>query len=350
MPLARILRIAIIAAGASAALVRWPPALVERWFARGLYPRLQTTLTSWSNESPLALFDFLLAVAVIVAVTVLVRGVRDAARRRSLRPLASTVTTLAALAAGGYLWFLAAWGLNYARIPIDEQLGFDGSRVTSSGVRALAGRALAEVNGHHAAAHASGFPEAYEIHAPLVGAMHEIGRRLGRDVPLTPSRPKRTMLGVFFRAAGVDGMHAPFLLETLLNPDLTPPERGAVLAHEWAHLAGFAPEADASFVGLLAALRADPASRYSAWFALLHESVALLPRGEQQALLEQLEAGPRADREAMLDRHERRVEAVSQASWQTYDRYLRTQGVEEGVQSYSRVVQLLLATGALDWP
>ena len=49
-------------------------------------------------------------------------------------------------------------------------------------------------------------------------------------------------------------MHAPFLLETLLNPDLTPPERPAVLAHEWAHLAGYAPEDDASFVGLLAAL------------------------------------------------------------------------------------------------
>ena len=96
--------------------------------------------------------------------------------------------------------------------------------------------------------------------------------------PTTPSRPKRTLLAPFFRASGVDGMHAPFLLETLLNPDLTPPERPAVLAHEWAHLAGYAPEDDASFVGLLAALARRSRLAYSAWLALFHDAVGQLPR------------------------------------------------------------------------
>jgi hypothetical protein len=38
---------------------------------------------------------------------------------------------------------------------------------------------------------------------------------------------------------------------------------------------------------------------------------------------------------------------VDKAAWTTYDRMLKSQGVEEGVQSYSRVIQLLIATDAL---
>ena len=71
--------------------------------------------------------------------------------------------------------------------------------------------------------------------------------------------PKWSIFTPFYRASGVSGQLGPFFLETLLNPDLTGPERPAVLAHEWAHLSGYAPESDASFVGLLAALRAGPA-------------------------------------------------------------------------------------------
>jgi hypothetical protein len=40
---------------------------------------------------------------------------------------------------------------------------------------------------------------------------------------------------------------------------------------------------------------------------------------------------------------------VQRVSWQTYDRYLKAQGVEEGIQSYSRVVELLIGSGAIDW-
>lgn len=144
-------------------------------------------------------------------------------------------------------------------------------------------------------------------------------------------------------------MHAPFLLETMLNPDLTPPERPAVLAHEWAHMSGYAPEADASFVGLLAALRADPGSQYSGWLALFEHAVGQLPRAEQLQFVERLDPGPRADRRAIAERLNARVEFVARASWETYDHYLKSQGVDEGLASYSRVVQLLLGSNALEW-
>ncbi len=170
---------------------------------------------------------------------------------RFLRGGLAAVTLLASM----YLWFALAWGLNYARAPLEAAIGFDRSRVSAEAVRALAERAVHEANRGYSAGHAAGFADVHDVPPALVRALHDVERRLGRTRPTTPGRPKRTLLGPFFRASGTDGMHAPFMLETLLNPDLTPPERPAVLAHEWAHLAGFAPEDDASFVGTVAALQ-----------------------------------------------------------------------------------------------
>ena len=343
------LQAGVVLTAVSLLLLPLPSQLIERYYADWAYPAIQSRLTSWSNSSRISLFDVLLIVAGAAVLIDWVAWGRRARRSRRVWPLARAVLFSVVFGAATYLWFAAVWGLNYARAPLEASIGYEAGRVTHARLRALAERAASEVNRLHGAAHATGFPQVGEIPPALVTALHEVERRLGRPSPTTPGRPKVTLLAPFFRASGVDGMHAPFLLETLINPSLTPPEVPAVLAHEWAHLAGYAPEADASFVGLLAALRADAPSQYSAWLSLFDHAVGQLPRAEQRALVARLGPGPTADRRAIAERFEARVEVVARASWETYDQYLKAQGVREGVQSYSRVVELLLASGALDW-
>lgn len=344
------LQLLIIALAAALAAAPLPQSFVERYYSGWFYPGLQARLTSWSNETALALFDFILGVLAVLAVTLTVRATAAARRERSVVRLLRGSLDVAALLAFAYVWFACAWGLNYARVPLEASIGYDESRIDLEAVRALAARAVEETNRGYDGAHAGGFPGLDETPPALVSSLHQLERRLGRPRPTTPGRPKRTMLGAFFRAAGTDGMHAPFMLETLLNPDLTPPERPAVLAHEWAHLAGFAPEDDASFVGLLAALRADAGARYSAWLSLAFEAAGQLPDDERRRLLGKLGPGPRRDQEAILVRLRARIEPVQQVSWRTYDQYLKAQGVREGLRNYSRVVQLLVGSGAIDWP
>lgn len=333
----------------AALLLPLPAPAVERYYAGGFYPWLQAWLTSWSNTTAFALFDVCVLVAVPGLVIAWGRAISILRRRRTLRALLPPAAATVVVASVTYLWFAIAWGFNYGRPPIDDAAGYDERSVTVAALRALADRAVGEVNALYAPAHAAGFPAIGEMPTPLVNALHDVERRLGRPRPTTPGRPKRTLFAGFFRMAGVDGMHAPFLLETLLNPDLTPPERPAVLAHEWAHLSGYAPEADASFVGLLAALRADVPSRYSAWLALVDHATGQLPAPDRRERLARLAPGPQADRRAIQQRLTARVDAVANASWHTYDQYLKSQGVREGIESYSRVVQLLLGTRAIDW-
>ena len=324
--------------------------LAERWYADWLYPILQANLTSLSNRSPIALFDVAIAIFILIAIGIWSWSIRMARRKQAIRSLwrgfVATLTLLAVV----YLWFLASWGLNYARPPLESTMKYDASRITPEAVRALAEYSIARANQTHAAGHAAGFPAINDSPQALVDALHQVEKELGRPRPTVIATPKWSVFSPFYRASGVSGQLGPFFLETLLNPDLTGPERPAVLAHEWAHLSGYAPESDASFVGLLAALRAGPAAEYSAWLDLVSESVNQLQPVTQRLVLQKLAQGPRDDQAAIRERLKALVRPVEKVAWSSYDRMLKSQGVEEGVKSYSRVIQLLIGTEALKVP
>ncbi len=320
---------------------------MERWYAKWLYPILQSNLTALSNRSPIALFDVALVSFALMAIGIWIWAIRLARKKQAMRSLARGIAATLTLLAVIYLWFLAAWGLNYARPPLESQIAFDASRITPEAVRALAEHAVDRTNKTYTAGHAAGFPAITDSPQRLIDALHQVEREFGRPRATIVAVPKRSLFTPFYRASGVSGQLGPFFLETLLNPDLTGPERPAVLAHEWAHLSGYAPESDASFIGLLAALRAGPAAEYSVWLDLVSEATSQLQPVTQRVVLQKLDAGPRADQEAIRERLKSLVRPVERAAWSTYDQMLKSQGVEEGIQSYSRVIQLLIGTDVL---
>src|SRR5262249_33088986 len=145
------------------------------------------------------------------------------------------------------------------------------------------------------------------------------------------------------RRAGISGMTNPYLLETLVERDLLPFERPFVVAHEWSHLAGFADESEANFVGWLTCLRGSIPEQYSGWLFLYDELAAAVRREDRTTLAERLGPGPRADLQAIAQRFQRQVNpTVSAAGWRVYDQYLKVNRIEAGARSYAEVVRLVL--------
>lgn len=106
------------------------------------------------------------------------------------------------------------------------------------------------------------------------------------------------------------------------------------LAHERAHLSGFAPEDTASFVAFLTCWRSPrPEVRYAAWLDLWldfrHEPAERSPGVKRDiaalAAFMKTHRGPEA-------RH----------VWRAYGGYLKAHGVEGGLQSYNRAAGLAL--------
>ena len=140
-------------------------------------------------------------------------------------------------------------------------------------------------------------------------------------------------------------MTDPYFLETLVVSDLLPFERSFVVAHEWSHLAGFADEGEANFVGWLTCIRGSPAAQYSAWLFLYREAIGAVRIEDRPAVADELTPGPREDLRAIAQRIQQHVSpALAAAGWQVYDRYLKANRVEAGTASYAEVVRLVLGT------
>ena len=327
--------VALIAVALFLGLAPTPAGWVERFYSNRFYPLVQSLFTSISNRIPFALGD-LLALSLVACA-----GYASFRTRGRPRSLAHLAFGAAALGAAVYAAFLVLWGLNYRREPLTRKLAFDAGRVTARAAEEMLHRTISALNAESVSAHSRPWPGDTAVRAGLRASFDAAAAEAGNAARTVPGVAKRSIIDGYLGAAGLDGFTNPFGLEIILNSELLPFERPFVMAHEWGHLAGFADESEAGFIGLVTCIRsADPALRYSGWLALYE----LLPRSHREAL-PALAPQVAADLRAIDARLRRRYQpALAQAQERVYDRFLKANRVEEGIASYGLAVRLVLGT------
>ena len=145
----------------------------------------------------------------------------------------------------------------------------------------------------------------------------------------------------------ISGVYSPYTFEANINkagPDFL---RGSTMMHEQSHLRGFMNEAEANFIAYLACAQSDdPYFRYSGTcLALLYSMNALYSADYERwyELRVQYPEYIHADmlaQNAYIDAHDTKVADVSDA---VNDTYLKLNDQQEGVRSYGKMVDLLLA-------
>jgi len=338
------MRLLLIALAVVLALVPTPAAWVESVYSRRVYLISQNLLTPLSSLPTFALFDLLVAVAAVAIPTWWVVAIRRSGPRGRVHAAAQTVFSTIALAAGAYLVFLLVWGLNYRREPLTAKLDYQPQGVTSQALAELADEAVTRLNALHSPARAEPWSELDQLPVHLGPAFAQVQRDLGADRAAVTGVPKATLLTPYFRRAGVDGMINPFSLEVLINASVLPFERPFVVAHEWAHLAGYADESEASFVGWLTCVSGDARARYSAWVFLLPQVLRHLDPERQAEVWQQLNDGPTRDFRAVSERVSEAVPVVRRNANRVYDRYLKANRVDAGIASYGEVINLVLGS------
>lgn len=249
------------------------------------------------------------------------------------------------VAAVAWLTFLGAWGWHYQVPTLEARLQVRPAELTPERGAAVIEATVAQLNALHADAHAAGWTDRRDLPGLIGRAMAPALRDVGVSwQPGWPS-PKRSALDWYFRAAGIDGMTNPYGLDVILNSRVLPFERPALLAHEYAHLAGFADESDASVVAWLACQRGPAELRYSSALAVLPHLLTGVAAAERRRLLGPLSEGPRRDLRAIAARLDEQRPWVHALAWQTYDRFLKANRVGEGVARYDAVARVLVAVG-----
>jgi hypothetical protein len=328
--------LALAAAAALLWLAPIPAAWIESGYSRGVYPLWQNAATMTGNFLPFALFDlFVIAIGAAMLVTV-IRMMRSRAwKQGALRLLA--VTAIAAL------WFQLGWGLNYRRVPIAQSLKLGEAPSDLQTLARFADAVAARTASTAGDLDRSSPITPARLVAELSAGFDRAQRRLGLTRLARAGRPKHSLFNPYFRWAAIDGVTNPFVPETVIVKGLTPAEAYATAAHEWAHLAGFASEDEASFVGWLACLEAGGGAAYNAWLFALMKAAGAAPPDQARAWISK--AGPVAARDlnAIRERVLRASPAVRKAASTAYDTFLRANRVESGIASYDEVLQLMLA-------
>ena len=246
-----------------------------------------------------------------------------------------------------YVWFYAAWGLNYAQPNIFHRLRMAPAEADTTVLRAFAERYADSLNACWTPAADAAIrrvtPQAtYEGYLRL--------RHMGINRPVGPQVRAKTM--VFSRLssmAGITGSMGPFFCEMTLNGDVRPHAYPSTYAHEYAHLLGIANEGEANFYSYIVCTHAaDRAVRFSGYymilFHVLHNVRALLGEDAYRACLARIRpeviALARADRRYWL---ERRSPLIDNVQTFLFDLYLRGNRVDGGTRSYSGVVAIIMA-------
>lgn len=249
-------------------------------------------------------------------------------------------------------WFLVLWGYNYARTPISDRIGLvlpeamgfnavfeEAQYIKNACIQTRNEIPNIDTNAITAAYYSNNLEE--EMRELLEKTLHEYGYDISGHVR-----------GRFIQPAGIllrfssSGVYFPFTGEGHVDEGLNPIIKPFTMTHELAHGYGFGDEAVCNFWAYLACIRsADPAIRYSGYLSYWRYVYSALMEfmTEEDYLVERatISRGMYNDMEAIyatLDQYPPFIPYLQPA---IYDIFLKIQGEEDGIKSYSRVVLLV---------
>lgn len=143
------------------------------------------------------------------------------------------------------------------------------------------------------------------------------------------------------------GIYSPFTIEANYNREMPYYNIPHTICHELSHLKGYMREDEANFIGYLACIGSQsPDFRYSGYLTGWVYAGNALAKVDLAAYYElQAMLSPKAAQDLIWNNQfwAKYDGKVAQASTQLNDRYLKANRQEDGVQSYGRMVDLMLA-------
>lgn len=182
-------------------------------------------------------------------------------------------------------------------------------------------------------------------------------KRLGEMYPELSGyypKPKKLKTSAFFSQQYIMGYYFPFSMEANYNTMIYITNQPSTLCHELSHLKGFILEDEANFIGYLACVGSEEELfQYSACLSVIayldddfyrvvgeeeywkHPEISVQVRKDSVFLTK--ESWDQVEKKAVLE-----TAKAQQASYNFLETTLTLNGVGDGLDSYSRVVQLLL--------
>jgi hypothetical protein len=335
------------------------PDLIEKHYSQGLYHLLARALGYISQCLPLSLAEVLVSMAVLGLLGGLIKqGLNISKGTLALKAaLKKDALFLVAVFSLGYFLFLLLWGFNYYRLPLAELMGLDTTHIRAEELESLCMQLIQESNELRMA-----LPEDSE--GVVMGDKREVLRKAGegfaqlagtyQELGGNYTKPKALIMSELLSHLALSGIYFPFTAEANVNMGIPTPLFPATVAHEMAHQKGFAREDEANYIAYLSCRQhPDPYHQYSgSLLALINamNALARLDYEQYQDLQLGYAAGVRRDLAAISQYWQQYKGPMARTSARVKDAYLQFNGQEEGINTYGRMVDLLIGERRLSVP
>lgn len=349
-----------IVALAATAYARANPDAAE-WYARAAYPALSSVVGFLPSLVRFSVAEWVTALFLLFCLGYLVFCIRKLVVSKGARLTVAYRSAMGVVAICSMVYFLftTLCGLNYYRYTFTEHTGYDVEEADAEPAQrqeelvALAAT-LADELGQARALVGDDLdlfdvePGQFERYAQeSVDAMRKLAEQYpALERPLY-SPPKPVLASELMSYANISGVFFPFTMESNINVDNPSFAIPWTMAHELAHQCGFMREDEANFIAYLACKRSDDAlMRYSGYLLAYDNAVSALRKVDPEAasaIASGLSAAVQRDlaqRAEHWARYEGPVQDVSNAA---NDTYLKANNQTDGMRSYGRMVDLLLA-------
>lgn len=317
-------------------------------FFCGFSDLLRRGLSLLGSWSPMPLAELVIPGAVLTVLVTLVRSFF-----RGPRTLIRWGAKLFAAVCAAVLAFVLIYGVCYTAPDLAAELGYTVRPYTAGELAYAMNKTVDMMNTYASALERDQTGRVldpdFEQYAEAVMASY---KELSADVPRFSQTvgvaPKQTrFIGELMSHLDLAGFFFPWTAECVVSGNVYPTDVAFDTAHEAAHSMGVGPEDTCNFAAFLCLMhQQDPALRYSgAMHAYIYLSNALY--GQDYALWSAVAGGleelPRQDlslRNAHLQQYDGPVNQLGNA---VNDTYIKVTGQPDGVRSYGKVADLLIA-------
>ena len=334
-------------------LLPYFPRVAETVFSRGIFQVISVPVGGLISALPFSVTEMLAVLAIPVTVLLLIllirRVIRNPGRRRAVLAKASRICGW--VLSVTLLLYMLLHGVNFYRFPADQLLELDTAVCTPEFLMEicidLAQKASAEREG--LVEDDDGCMKLSQSISATLRQASSGYRALQDEIPILwggVSRAKPVQLSHLWSYTGISGMYFPMLAEANVNIDQPDFYIPATAAHELAHTRGFAREDECNFFAYLTCIQNESQDfRYSGYVLAYTYCIGAL-YGYNQDMGR--EAASHCSETMMRDlrsgsEYWKQFEGkIRQTAEKVNDSFIQAQGIEDGVLSYGRVVQLIV--------
>lgn len=332
-----------------------------QWYSVHIYP-------VWVNVTGRLMGFFAFSVSEVLLYTVLlltaltflrlmVRAVKKYAGKKDFLTWGCRLYVLA-----GVLFFLYVLncGINYHRESFSESSGIEMESYTAEELKSVCLWLTEEVNGLSADVvrdeggvmrlGEGGMEAGKDTQGPLRKEAVRAMQRLGREYPELSGfypNPKGLLCPWILSVQQLTGIYSPFTVEANYNSGIVDYNIPFTMCHELSHLRGFMQEEEANFIAFLASVGSDDMHfQYSGYLMGWKYCMNVLYKADYDAWEEvraQLSGNVEPDLTANLDFWDQYDGRIAEAANKVNDTYLKANDQSEGVESYSKMVDLIVA-------